>query len=237
MENSTTEPFNTANSNAMLGDVWAKIFKLFTISDEDKFKEPFQNENYILATDKLSMLKVEESIVRKFFNSENVPNGISLFPCENNSNLILEVSKIRTVLESSKKYFEEMFDIGFMTCPDCDGNFFVKYEFTNYLGKKKQLEGECPTCDYTGKIELNINRQTGEKLEEKPKNIIKISNVKFEYDRILRLVLTAELLKEDKIKVRFINEHKAVFQIGECEILDMSAKFWDGVECVSSHIA
>ena len=217
--------------------VWLDVLKLFTICEDKKFSEPFQNDEYIFATDKMSIVKVHQDFVGKKYNSENVPNGLSLFPTENNSALILELDKVKTVLVSAKNYFDENFEVGKMTCPDCNGSYYVKFEFKNYLGQKTQIEGECPTCDFTGSVELNINRQTGYKLTEVPKNILKIQNIQFEYDRIKRIAKTAELLGENTIKVIFLNQYKAVFKVGECEISDMTAKLWEDVQYVSSHIA
>ena len=68
-------------------------------------------------------------------------------------------------------------------------------------------------------------------------HILKIKNIHFEYERIKRIAKTAELLGENTIKVIFINQYKAVFKVGECEILDMTAKLWEDVQYVSSHIA
>ena len=51
--------------------VWLDVFKLFTICEDKKFYKPFQNDEYIFATDKMSIVKVHQDFVGKKYNSEN----------------------------------------------------------------------------------------------------------------------------------------------------------------------
>lgn len=219
---------NTENKDltATFGDVYHQILRFFVGNDEMRpaMMSPFIQEDFAIATDAHALICFKKELLgeSKVKPNEKAPNALAVIPAEENMSMEFDTIEMRKQISKSRKIAKETYEVKKSKCPDCDGCGFVDYEFSDYKGKRHEIEETCPTCKSEDEWIAIKNRKTGDEIENF-KELFKIKNSFIDVNLFEKLVKTAELLSVEKIKLVYRKSELGIhkFNIGKCTICIM----------------
>ena len=162
------------------------------------FKKPFVYDEWIVATDGYSLIRVKSGNNGGYSPLTKQINIDHSFPSKT-CNCLVDIEQLQEKLKSKNyTYWGDLLTV----CEECGGVGKVWYTYTDRLGNDYKITGVCPICD-------------GESLAERT-GVVKIADaiVKPKY-----LILLCELAKTTGGRVLLLNRgaerQRLYFQIGE----------------------
>lgn len=121
----------------------------FCSENSSKFKEPFINGDYVVATDAHIMLMIKKEKVDEYETlTESEKDYVQVALDAKGTeyqNIKLKLSDIINAVKSIKIDHDDIH-----ICKDCNGHGNVDFEYTSRNGEWYTLNGDCPVCDGTG---------------------------------------------------------------------------------------
>lgn len=107
------------------------------------FKEPFVYDEWIVATDGYSLIRVKKQGNNAGYSPLTKQIDIDhCFPSKT-CNCLVDIEQLQEKLKSKNyTYWGDLFTV----CEECGGVGKVRYTYTDRLGKDYQISGVCPIC-------------------------------------------------------------------------------------------
>lgn len=161
-----------------------------------KLKAPFLCDGYICATETHILLRVRQDLLPGYeVNQKDVLNIAAVIHPVNCDRQIT-LPQLRAALEQCPLVDEEVLVSPEVPCPECDGEGFVQWEYTDKDHYTHHEVYNCPVCDGTGIKSLAIYSLTGRKAPA-DSTYIAIGGIPFSARFLLKIADTMQLLGID----------------------------------------
>lgn len=223
MQKDKLEAVSPTIGNTMLGDVYRQILNFFVGDDEMRpaMMKPFLQEDFAIATDAHIIIAFKKHLLNDYHISidEKAPNALSVIPTEENMSIEFDTIEMRKQISKSRKSANETYEVKDTKCPDCNGCGVVDYEFSDYKGKRHEVEDTCPTCENESDFKIIKNKKTGDEIEGFLE-LFKIDNALLDVNYFEKIVKVAELLSVPNFKLVYKKHGTALnkFIVGETVI-------------------
>jgi len=200
------------------------VLEMFCDTDNEMrpmLNKPFSHKNMVYGTDAYFLAVINKDNVDKTYPEDSGMGEkcLKILPSIN-INFTINVSNLRSKIESVPKV--DGFDIirEDIECDACDGECEVEFEFEHNL-QTYTTTADCPICDGEGLIYKSINKPNGTKVIN-PKAYCVIGNTLFHLIKISKLITAAEVLRLPEISLISTlgtNANATLFKIGDLNIL------------------
>jgi len=186
-------------------DMFRSSLNMFLSNDDlrEALKSPFIQDDYVFATNGSIILCFDKEHLKEidFVSHEKAPNALAILPTADNMNVVFETAHLRSKIQASRAEVAKRYQVKLITCPDCDRNCEVEFEFQDYKGRYHKILQECPTCDGHGQLEMITNLATGEADVEGFGEYLSYNETLFTTDYFEKIVTVAEMFGEIIIRL------------------------------------
>lgn len=238
-ENSKAEPSTEAGNIAKcgLGDVYFSVLNSFTLKDDDfrpAMKLPWIQGDFVIASDARKIICFKKELLEGMYMIEDnpkAPDGLRVIPIGSNCDIIFYTNDLLMKIHELKFKEKSTYKREIIECNDCNGEGSVNFKYCDSNWVDHEINGECPVCDGSGKVELITDIEEDTTVESF-NNVLKMNNSYFDDDVMRSLIMAANDLEEPIIKLIYKSDELAAhkFIVGECTICLMPIKFNEEVD-------
>lgn len=156
-------------------------------SDRPTFEFPFEQDNFVYATDGKSMIRVSKAVISYSYDQQKSPNCKHLFNIQDFDEYVVNIKEL-TDLYSKVELIPEINDSkSKVVCCECGGDGVVDWEYGTFT-----KEFECPYCDGEGYTYEDKPEPTGKMIKD-PKQLLILNDRSFRSEQIKKLIDAMEL--------------------------------------------
>jgi hypothetical protein len=207
------------------------IMNIFKLGVDESFgreilQKPYNSKGKTMATNAQSMVILPQ--IEGYENSDRVGRVY-----HDDRNLRIEIPLADLKEAYSKCPVENVYGEIQSKCNACEGNGMVQFVFDFDHGKYYEDCG-CPVCEGSGTKMVPSDKVIGQK--PKAGFFIEIGNSFYAPQRIEEMIKVAELIEAPHVFLTYqkYENHAAIFEIGEAEMLVMPSARFDEYKIVTS---
>lgn len=160
--------------------------------------KPVQYKNYIIATNGNVLLYINKNkIIDNDYQEYDIPDNVSkYFVLDSNCDRKLTLNELERQLSWCKQ--EHIITHDYETCPECNGEGVVSWEYEDRNCETHYIDYDCPICQGEGQIDKGI---ISDELQYCRDETINIENFNYSARNIERIVKSMKLLNINEISI------------------------------------